>query len=386
MLRSTADSKQSNNAGFTLVELIICVGILAVAAIPLMKSMSMSSRVNAKAQSIQNATSLGEAIMEEMKSSSIDQLRTKYGTDFTESGGDYQITISDKTATQGEKFDVTVDIKTTTYSGATELGSDKKANVLSANSVKLPKIEEIDTMAQAVLSSAKELNKYDSEALNYFNQKIADYPTHVATLHSKTIDIVKTDAPTYSDPGVKVTATVTYEDNASPTRNKYVKDIYAGTFIETERDGGGFVPIDSNIYIFYKTPTIDPTDPKLDIDEVHINVTDTSAYPAGTDFASHKVFFIRQDKSVTQGPLMMFNADASMTFSYADVGDLDDEGVKEFDNIKFVTNLDKNDITEEGHVYGKEAKNRVYDITVVLRKGTEEFATLNSTKSASDEP
>ncbi len=386
MLRSTADSKKTDNAGFTLVELIICVAILAVATIPLMKSMSMSSRVNAKAQSIQNATSLGEAIMEEMKSSSIDDLRARYGSAFTESGGDYQISIPGRTATQGEPFDVTVDIKTTTYSGATELGSDKKANVLSANSVKLPRIEEIDTMAQAVLSSAKELNKYDKEALNYFNQKIADYPTHVATIHSKTIEIVKEDAPVYSDPGVTVKATVTYEDNTSPTRNKYVKDIYAGTFVETERDDGSFAPIDSNIYIFYKTPTIDPSDSRLDMDEVHINVTDTSSYPAGTDFASHKVFFIRQDKNVTQGPLMMFNGDSALTFSYADVDDLDDEGIKEFDNIKFVSNLDKNNINEDGHVYNSEARNRVYDITVVLRKGSEVFATLNSTKSASDEP
>ena len=64
-----------NNKGFSLVELIICVAILAVATVPLYQSMTLSARTNAKAQSKQNATSLAESVMEEIKASSMQKVR-----------------------------------------------------------------------------------------------------------------------------------------------------------------------------------------------------------------------------------------------------------------------------------------------------------------------
>ena len=125
-----------HNAGFSLVELIIVVSILAIAAVPLMKSMGMAARTNAKAQSIQNATSLAESVMEEMKSTPIEDLKTRYAGKYSmdPSGDVMTITMSDETATQGEKFDVTVTIDKGIYASGDE--STKAETVLAANKKK----------------------------------------------------------------------------------------------------------------------------------------------------------------------------------------------------------------------------------------------------------
>ena len=376
MLRST-DSRKLNNAGFSLVELIIVVSILAIAAVPLMKSMGMASKTNAKAQSIQNATSLGEKIMEEMKSTPYDTLKTYPDWTVTDGGSNLVLKKSGITATQGEQFDVEVKIDKATYSGGVTPVADKKENVKSANTLKIPKIEEIDTLSQAVLSSAKELNKYDIEAQNYFNQKIADYPTHTATIMSKTIDIVKKDV-TYPT-GVTVKATVTYTDNATPTPNKYVKELYTGSFVPIQKDGSTeYKPLDSNIYIFYTKGCISET----------INITDNSAYTNPLDATSkdsHRVYFIRQVKTDTDGPTVhLSDGTDTFTLQYSNVSALDDDGTAPCGKIKLITNLDKNSIADEGHIYMEEAKTRVYEITVDLYKGSEHITKLNSTISASD--
>ncbi|MBE5849724.1 MAG: prepilin-type N-terminal cleavage/methylation domain-containing protein [Lachnospiraceae bacterium] len=382
MGRAQVTRKLNNDKGFSLVELIIVVSILAIAAVPLMKSMGMAAKTNAKAQSIQNATSLGESIMEEMKSTPIDTLRADTDWTFTDNTSNYVLTRSGVTATQGEKFDVKVTIDKASYSGNTTPVANKADNVKSANTLLLPRIDEIDTLSQAVLSSEKELNKYDTEAKNYFNQKRAKYPTETATITSKTIDIVKKDVayPT----GVTVKATVTYIDDAS---NKYVRELYTGSFVPVLKDGSttDYKPLDSNIYIFYKRNS-DTTIIPADLVET-INITDSSLYKnalAPEDKDSHRIYFIRQDKNDTTGPKIVINGNS---FTYATMsGILDDNGKKDFGDVRFVTNLDRDNVSNDGHIYTEDARTRVYEITVELSKGSEVYSTLNSTVSASDTP
>lgn len=377
---------KKNNFGFSLVELIIVVSILAIASVPLMKSMSMSTKVNAKAQSIQNANSLGEKIMEEMKSLSIDEIRKKYGPtgtgQLTDNGSNYVIDLGEVSATQGETFAAVVTIDKSTYSGNVAFDdTDKKANVASANTLKIPTIEEIDTLSQAVLTSKNEFNKYDIEAQNYFNQKLANYPTDTATITSKVIDIVKGKV-TGPYPGVTVKATVTYKDDASPA-NTYVRELYTGSFVPLLKDGSTdqYKRLDSNIYIFYKKSTDIPST----VTEV-INIKDEADYvnpddPESKD--SHRVYFIRQDLSDTSGPVITLNG---TQFKYANVSDLKADGSRDYDGgkIRFVTNLKNDDISKEGHIYKEEARTRVYEITVELSRDGDVYSKLNSTKSASD--
>lgn len=391
MLRLTADSKK-NNAGFSLVELIIVVSILAIAAVPLMKSMGMASKTNAKAQSIQNATSLGESVMEKMKATPVDKLSTLSGWSFTDNGTDYVLTRNGMSATQGEKFDVKVKMDKASYSDNTTPVANKADNVKSANSLLLPRIEDIDTLSQAVLSSERELNKYDKEALNYFNQRRANYPTDKATITSKTIDIVKTDV-TYPE-GVTVKATVKYTDDTekedgTPDPQTYIRELYTGSFVPIEKDGSTELkPLDSNIYIFYRRNK-DTTVIPATLQET-IKITDNSTYDKGLDPTdSHRVYFIRQaglDGSIdTLGPVLDLGG---TEFKYLNVDDLEADGTQMYGKIKLVTNLDPTNIDNEGHIYTEEARTRVYDITVELYKSGEStpVTSLNSTRSASDTP
>ncbi|MBR4574097.1 MAG: type II secretion system protein [Lachnospiraceae bacterium] len=379
--------KPNKDAGFSIVELIVVVSILAIASVPLMKSMSMSTKVNAKAQSIQNATSLGEKVMEEMKSLSMAEIRKKYGptgtNQLTDNGTNIVINLGEMTATQGETFATVVTIDKASYSGLVTPGADKKTNVASANTLRIPTIEEIDTLSQAVLTSSNEFNKYDIEAQNFFNQKLANYPTDTATITSKVIDIKKGKV-TGAYPGVTVSATVTYKDDATPA-NTYVRDLYSGSFIPLLKDGSTdqYKRLDSNIYIFYKKSSSIPAS----VTET-INITDEADYvnpDAPEDKDSHRVYFIRQDKNDTAGPVLNLNG---TQFKYSDIATLDADGYRDFDGgkIRLVTNLNKGDITKEGHIYKEEARTRVYEITVKLSKGGEVYSELNSTKSASDTP
>ena len=371
--------KQNSDKGFSLVELIIVVSILAIAAVPLMRSMAMATRVNAKAQSMQNATSLAESIMEEVKSTPIDTLKSTYGTDF--SGGVMTITKSDVTATQGEKFNATITIDTNEYSGITgtpiptSSPNYRNTNVGSANTVLLPQIEDIDTLSQAVLTSTKEFNRFDEEALSYFNQKLENYPSELATIKEKTINITKGDVESLdgSTPnGFTVKANVTYKDNSD---NEFYRDLYTGTFVQESGK-----TIDSNIYIFYKKGI-------TTTEQVEINISDESNYSNPSEKSeSHRIYFIRQDSDSTGPKVNIERKSESFTFKYNN-----SEGVYKTwkedhaSDIELVTNIVEGHSGDEGYIYQDMSRNRVYKITVELKKGSDVYATLTSTSTASDE-
>ena len=381
-MTTTGIKKQNSDKGFSLVELIIVVSILAIAAIPLMRSMAMATRVNAKAQSMQNATSLAESIMEEVKSTPIDTLKSTYGTDF--SGGVMTITKSDVTATQGEKFNATITIDTNEYSGITgtpiptSSPNYRNTNVGSANTVLLPQIEDIDSLSQAVLTSVKEFNRYDEEALSYFNQKLEKYPDETATIKEKIINITKGDVESLdgSTPdGVTVKASVTYKDNLD---NTYYRDLYMGTFVQQSGES-----IDSNIYIFYKKEGITISK------QVVMNITDNSSY-TNSDPAkkseSHRIYFIRQDSDTTGPVVNITRGSESYTFKYTNTAGSYKTWKEDHDtDVELITNIVEGHSGSSGYIYHDVARNRVYKITVELKKGSEVYATLTSTSTASDE-
>ena len=380
MSRTYSFGKQNSDKGFSLVELIIVVSILAIAAVPLMRSMAMATRVNAKAQSMQNATSLAESVMEEVKSTPIDKLKSTYGKDF--SGGVMTFTKEGVTATQGEKFDATVTIDINKYSDDSDT-STEAGKVIAANKLKLPAIEEVDTLSQAVLTSDREFNRYDKAAQSFFNEKKADYkpenPATAATITSKVIDITKRNVSGGYN-GVTVKASVTYKGDS--TSEEYVRDLYSGSFIAENKEDDTSKNLDSNIYIFYKRGTV----PGSVTETINIKDESTPTVDEGTT-DSHRVYFIRQDIGDVNGPEINFNySGAGDTFTYSDIGGLTN-GIGTYSGIEFVTNLGSTVSAADGHIYREEERIRIYDITVVLTKSgdtTTEYARLNSTVSASD--
>lgn len=373
--------------GFTLVELIVCVGILVIATIPIAQSFARAQRVNAKAQSMQNATSLAESVMEEIKGTKMPDLMARYPSECTYDApsDSYTLSRSSVASQQGERFDVVANIVTATYKTSDGDGDgfdDEKPTAEDANSVRLPSIEEIDTTYMTAISS-KEINKYDQAAIDYFVEYSAGQ-TPTASIAEKYIDIIKKD-----DHGaggediVNVICNVTYisseddphsknpETGVYEEKLKYTREVYSGSYVA---NASGEVP--NNIYIFYRRC--------LSSNEF-INVEDTSS------MGSHKVYLVMQD-GVTDisGTSVSIASGAGTIINVNSNSDLGTTGPKQNDKQKgrvksgdyeLITNLDT--VGTEGNIFEEKQRNHVYEVTVKLTKPgeTEVIASLTSTKN-----
>ena len=286
-----------SDSGFSLVELIICVAILAVATIPLMSAFSTSGSIIGKAQSLQNATSVAEAVMEEIKGSTIEQIRSNT-TDYAsviESPAVYTYDSFDALTTSakisygsskvgskkgvliqqndtpfyvffkpdaksnaeaesanGEKFDVVATIDATkNYSGLVgETAAD-------ANSIELPVIERIDKGKHAVIS--KEINRLDLSAVetwknNYrdiHHLKLDDPVSYFDSLSLTKEVIINIDGKDAESDPVKQADVDCYVRYYDSLKTSYDLDpchisekVYSGTFTGST---------DSRVYVFYRT-------------------------------------------------------------------------------------------------------------------------------------
>lgn len=286
-----------DNKGFSLVELVICVAILAIATIPLLSAFSMSGRVIGKAQSLQNATSVAESVMEELKGSSIEQLkhttgyvflteepaaytytsfmamtpgeRMTFGSDktgsnkasLTQEGKDTPFYIfykqniksdADEDSSRGESFNVVATIDATeNYVGT--VGD----SAIDANSIELPVIERIDKGRHAAIS--KEINRLDSSAVetwknNYRDKMHLGSTDSVSSLEhlTKEIEITINDDVDDEDHPENHKANVDcvvryYETSAGSFASDdcaVSEKVYSGTFLDAN---------DTRVYIFYQT-------------------------------------------------------------------------------------------------------------------------------------
>lgn len=71
--------KLNNNAGFSLVELLIAVIILAIIVVPMLHGFVTSARMNGKARQAQRATTVAQDIMEGLKAYDIEELKEQFG-------------------------------------------------------------------------------------------------------------------------------------------------------------------------------------------------------------------------------------------------------------------------------------------------------------------
>lgn len=72
-----------DNKGFTLVELIVTVVILALVTAPFLSSFVTASNTNSKSIRLQEANELSQYIIEQCKAMSFDDIKTEYGLDTT---------------------------------------------------------------------------------------------------------------------------------------------------------------------------------------------------------------------------------------------------------------------------------------------------------------
>ncbi len=77
-MKQTKSRKLNKNAGFSLVELLIAVTILAIIVIPLLHLFVTSTRMNVKSRQTLRATTVAQDIMEGLKAYDIDELKAQF--------------------------------------------------------------------------------------------------------------------------------------------------------------------------------------------------------------------------------------------------------------------------------------------------------------------
>ena len=73
------------NKGFTLVEVLIAITILAIIVAPLLHAFVTAARTNAKAKQLMKATTLAQNVMEEMKANSLEEVARQFNSSATTS-------------------------------------------------------------------------------------------------------------------------------------------------------------------------------------------------------------------------------------------------------------------------------------------------------------
>ncbi len=338
--------KSINDRGFSLIELIICIAILAIATIPLLSAFTTSGRVIGKAQSMQNATSVAEAYMEEIKASTIQQIREHSGYGYQSDptlvysafmadtfdrvgygqgklGANSAVLVqkgeepfyvfykpdvksdADETSTGGEYFDVVVTLDATeNYVGA------EGDTAIDANSIKLPVIDRIDKGKHAAIS--KEINRLDCSAAETWTNNWRDKNHKTLSDNPTDLKLKKEVVITINDPvhdtdkskhKTDVECTVRYFD---ASKSKFEDDefhvsekVYSGTFLGTS---------DTRVYLFYKTArqSIHANNKKNGlsndinvIDHEDVIITSTSVDPRDAK-DPRKVFFILQEEETAE--------------------------------------------------------------------------------------
>lgn len=401
-MERSSDNKSiiNDNSGLSIVEVLVAVAILAIVFVPLLKTFTQASTINARAQKLQNVTSLAEGVMEDVKGKSIQELHDlavddpkvsflPLDKDGTLTKGNlnnvppYTVTYENVTATQGITYDAVVTISTDNYKSTDRSDARKACNdigdVSDANIRELPQINKVDSNKNAVLSW--ELNKYDNKAIENltaenFAPKNSVTDPDIATLKEsykktaeKYINIeINEDSETSS---TKVSCEVEYKTgkNASDKSLKYL--VYTGYFVEPLASE----PAGPNIYLFYtltekvKDGASNIADP---IKKENIKIEDK------TTGKKHNVYFIMQDGvdklSTTNGSEVTINVSGSgysETVSYdkfsiipdaitllAGASTTDDES----DDVYFFTNL------EDNKLFTSKSKDRIYYVTVEIKE------------------
>ncbi|MCH5263503.1 MAG: prepilin-type N-terminal cleavage/methylation domain-containing protein [Lachnospiraceae bacterium] len=70
--------QKNSNAGFSLIELLIAVTILAIIVIPLLHMFVTSTRINVKSRQMLRATTVAQDIMEGLKAYNLEEVRTQF--------------------------------------------------------------------------------------------------------------------------------------------------------------------------------------------------------------------------------------------------------------------------------------------------------------------
>ncbi len=222
----------SCDRGFTLVEVLIAVVIMAIVAIPLLHAFSSTAQTSAKAKYKMMATNAAENIMEDVKNLTIDEISDKYGTPTMVNGGcpdetgvyptgvAYKYSITAEDSTYGK--DLNAALKDGKYSAELVIDPSYYPNI---NSVNMSDFDVMSSESAAIYTNTEEIDRqaYKKYVTLYkqYHSSANDSEVAAAELKLKNelkreirIDIEKKGETTDADGNVidqvEVKATVSY--------------------------------------------------------------------------------------------------------------------------------------------------------------------------------
>ncbi|MBO4789154.1 MAG: prepilin-type N-terminal cleavage/methylation domain-containing protein [Lachnospiraceae bacterium] len=181
------DRKRNGNSGFTLVEVLLAVAILAIISIPLMQSFVSAARVNGESRRRLAANTIAETLMESCKSVSLADIAQQF--DAAQGPANNHITIiteSNGGVFSGNAYELKPDLSGTMSSYTTSLASSTKyafllTNISSGGGRYCALIQyELDSSGRnhgAESSVGSSLNGIGIKYMKYYNVKISVYRT-----------------------------------------------------------------------------------------------------------------------------------------------------------------------------------------------------------------
>lgn len=199
-------NEKLNNEGFSLVELLIAITILAIIVAPLLHSFVSAMNTNAKARRTMNSTQIAEDIMEEFEAHSIKEMEELYTgyevkwEDEKDAAGntlakDAKVTFTGSAEVSSQKYDVEIVLDST------------RTDYENINGIELADIRNLSGSTNAVyVDSSAEI----AAAYKYFNNyALGTYDdAAIAANTTRNIDINISSVPISLDVGGAVPSTV----------------------------------------------------------------------------------------------------------------------------------------------------------------------------------
>lgn len=191
-MQKQTKEKQLNNAGFSLVELLIAIVILSIIVVPLLHSFVTSARTSAKARNTMHATAIAEDAMEEFEAYTIEEMAERYENNgFTaeeDENGRWTFRKRDSSTTSGS-YDVvaTLDPTVDQYQAVNAKELVDIQNLSGSLNAIYTEAEDAANDAYGYFATHRGFNKGDTSEEAY-NAAIAELAPHVTKTIEITID------------------------------------------------------------------------------------------------------------------------------------------------------------------------------------------------------
>lgn len=351
---------EKNNKGFTLVELIITVVILALVTAPFLSSFISASKTNVESKRIQEANELSQYVIEQFKASSVEKLISTYklaeDTSYKIDGNEYTSSKYTGSVSSGAADGTLPTGFSKNYSAVLEL-TPAKSVVNSDNAI--PVIDSLDKSSCAVF--AQNISMFDSlYGVSAVTREVLvsiDYDT-IKSIYKVTLTLTHKKI----DGSILGTESIPWEYATTPS----VYILYKPLGIDDK------ITIKNNLSdVILTNPS---TGEKDQVNVYIINQKDKTTNTYYNSVSSDNIIFTERPDGITD-----------KTYKLTDLVD-NNKPAATLGNTVLYTNMktgaDKND-TINGPIKMKKIET-IYNLNVKIMYDGKEISTFNSTKTLSD--